>query len=72
MKVKVQLEQDEDGVWVATVPNLPGCISQGSTKTEARRNIREAIELHISALARDGIIVPKGSRLVELEVSVKS
>ena len=33
----------EDGGWVAEVPSLPGCVSQGETKKEALRNIRSAI-----------------------------
>jgi predicted RNase H-like HicB family nuclease len=41
---KVILYPGEDGYWVAECLSLPGCISQGKTKTEARANIREAIE----------------------------
>jgi predicted RNase H-like HicB family nuclease len=41
---KVILYPGEDGYWVAECLNLPGCISQGKTKAEARANIREAIE----------------------------
>ena len=47
------LEQDETGVWCATVPALPGCVSQGATKAEAQRKLREAIELHLEALGED-------------------
>jgi predicted RNase H-like HicB family nuclease len=43
-----------------TVPSLPGCISQEKTEEEAKKNIAEAIELHLSALARDGL--PIGHR----------
>jgi len=45
MEFLVVLEEDEDGVIVADVPQLPGCHTQGRTKEEAMRNIREAIEL---------------------------
>lgn len=55
MEFKITLEQDEDGWYIVTVPALPGCISQGKTEEEAKKNIAEAIELHLSALARDGI-----------------
>jgi predicted RNase H-like HicB family nuclease len=41
---KVILYPGEDGYWVAECLSLPGCISQGKTKREARANIREAIE----------------------------
>jgi len=40
----VILYAGEDGYWVVECPSLPGCISQGKTKVEARANIREAIE----------------------------
>ena len=44
MKLHVHIEQDEAGYFVAEVPALPGCLSQGKTKEEAIRNIQEAIE----------------------------
>ena len=68
MNFKVVLEKDEDGVIVATVPSLPGCISQGKTEKEAIANIREAIDLHVSSLAREGVPlrVPKNSKTVEV------
>ncbi len=47
---KVILYPGEDGYWVAECPSLPGCISQGKTKAEARANIREAIEGYEAAL----------------------
>ena len=49
----------EDGYWVAECPSLPGCISQGKTKEEAMRNIKEAIEGYIAALQDDGLPVPE-------------
>lgn len=45
----IVLEKDEDGTWVVTVPELPGCITQGRTKAAARANAREAIALHLEA-----------------------
>ena len=44
MKFRVIIEQDEDGFFVAECPALPGCVSQGKTREEAQKNIREAIE----------------------------
>lgn len=44
MKLRVRIEQDEAGYFVAEVPALPGCLSQGGTKEEAINNIQEAIE----------------------------
>lgn len=49
----------EDGYWVAEVPSLPGCISQGKTREEAVANIKEAIQAYINALREDGIAVPE-------------
>lgn len=49
----------EDGYWVAECPSLPGCISQGKTKEEATRNIKEAIEGYIAALQDDSLPVPE-------------
>ncbi len=47
MKVKVILEQGEDGYFVAHCPALRSCWSQGKTREEALRNIREAVELYL-------------------------
>ena len=44
MKLHVVLEQDEAGYYVAEVPTLPGCLSQGKTREEALANVKEAIE----------------------------
>ena len=44
MRLHVIIEKDEAGYYVAEVPALPGCLSQGKTKQEALKNIKEAIE----------------------------
>jgi len=44
VKLRVIVEQDEAGYYVAAVPALPGCLSQGKTQEEAIANIKEAIE----------------------------
>ena len=49
----------EDGFWVAECPTLPGCVSQGETREEAIRNIREAIDAYVAALEEDGLPVPE-------------
>ena len=49
----------EDDYWVAEVPSLPGCISQGETREEAITNIKEVIHAYISALAEDGLTIPE-------------
>jgi predicted RNase H-like HicB family nuclease len=69
MKYRVLIEQDEDGVFVAEVPSLPGCISQGDTRAEALANIREAIGVYLESLEAHGEPVPPPitEELVEVE-----
>ena len=55
---QVLIYPGEDGFWVAECPSLPGCISQGETREEAIRNVREAIDLYIDALQADNLPVP--------------
>lgn len=45
--------------WSAYVPDLPGCIATGKTRTETERTIREAIEFHIEGLRLHGDPVPE-------------
>lgn len=52
MKLRITLEQDEDGVFVAECPNLPGCISQGQTRAEAAFNIKDAIQGYVESLKK--------------------
>ena len=47
MKLTVILELQEEGGYTVYVPSLPGCISQGETREEALKNIKEAIELYL-------------------------
>ena len=53
MKLRVILEQSDEGGFTAFVPALPGCISEGDTKEEAIKNIREAIELYLEPVDDD-------------------
>jgi predicted RNase H-like HicB family nuclease len=69
MKYRVKVEQDEDGVYVATCPTLPGCVSQGITRDEALVNIREAIELYLESLRKHGDAVPPGIEEEIVEVA---
>lgn len=56
---QVMIYPGDDNYWVAEVPSLPGCISQGKTREEAVTNIREAINAYVNALEEDGISVPE-------------
>ena len=62
MKYRVLVEQDEDGIFVAEVPSLPGCISQGNTRKEATENIKEAIALYLESLRLTTRLYPHQSR----------
>ncbi|HEV8044450.1 MAG TPA: type II toxin-antitoxin system HicB family antitoxin [Rubrobacter sp.] len=64
------IEQDEDGMYVAEVPSLPGCISQGQTREEGIENIREAIAAYLESLEAhdDSIPPPITEELVEVHV----
>ena len=58
VRYRVIIEQDEDGVFVAEVPSLPGCISQGTTRTQAIDNIKEAIAGYLESLHAHGEPIP--------------
>lgn len=58
MRYRVFIEQDEDHVYVAEVPALPGCISQGNTRSDAINNIKEAITGYLESLQAHGEPVP--------------
>jgi len=70
VKYRVFLEQDEDGVYVAEVPALPGCISQGTTREEALANIKEAIAGYLESLEAHNEPVPPpiSEEVVEVEL----
>ena len=58
MKFRVIILQDEDGVFIAQCPALPGCVSQGQTRKEAEANIREAIQGYIESLRKHDEPIP--------------
>jgi predicted RNase H-like HicB family nuclease len=55
MKFMATLGRDEDGVWVAECPAIPGCVSQGQTREEALTNVKEAIALCLEVRAELGM-----------------
>jgi predicted RNase H-like HicB family nuclease len=59
MRYTVILEKEPDGGYVAMVPVLPGCVSQGDSREEALRNIQEAAELYIEDCTAGGDPVPQ-------------
>lgn len=53
MKLKIVLEESDEGRYTVYAPSLPGCISEGDTEEEAIENIREAIELYLESIDDD-------------------
>ena len=64
MKFLVTIAQDEDRVWVAECPSIPGCISQGNTRNEAIANIREAIAACLETRADRGMPLTVETRAI--------
>ena len=58
MKYLIIIENSDTG-YSAYSPDLPGCVSTGSTTEETEINMREAIEFHIAGLRKEGYKVPK-------------
>ena len=73
MKYTVIIEKGQESGYVAYAPALKGCVSQGRTKVETLKNIKEAIEVYIEALIEDDLPIPKevGRDTVELEVAAR-
>ena len=69
MQYAVILEQESDGGYVANIPALPGCVSQGDTREEVMANILEAAEVYIEDCIQAGDPVPTeaGKEYIELE-----
>ena len=68
MKFFITIFRDEDGVFIAECPSIPGCISQGKTEQEAESNIREAIKECLMVRAEKGMPLTVSTRQVEVNV----
>ena len=66
MKYLVQIYQDEDGVFIAECPCIPGCVSQGRTAAEAEANIADAIRECLAVQAELGMPLTVETRDVEV------
>ncbi len=55
MKFTITIYTDEDGVYIAECPSIPGCVSQGKTEEEAEKNVLEAIKECLEVRAELGI-----------------
>ncbi len=70
MKFIITIDRDEDGVWVADYPSIPGCVSQGESREEAEANVREAIVACLAVRAERGLPLTLETRSVEVPVAV--
>ena len=65
-EIVIEKEADGNG-YSAYSPSLPGCFSNGKTIEEARRNIRAAIQQHVTALREKAIAIPQKEQIVHVE-----
>jgi antitoxin HicB len=70
MRYRILIESDEDGIFVAECPTLPGCISQGKTRSEALENIKDAIHGYIESLKKHNEPVPPPIQEEIVEIAV--
>jgi predicted RNase H-like HicB family nuclease len=66
MKFLITMFQDEDGMFIAECPSIPGCVSQGSTAEEAEKNIQQAIKECLAVRAEKGMPLTVMTREVEV------
>ncbi len=55
---RVSIEQDEDGAFIASVPDLPGCVSDGKSRKEALKNVKDAITGYLASLKKHKEPIP--------------
>lgn len=66
MKFVITLDRDEDGVWIAECPSIPGCVSQGRTRDEATDNVMDAIRSCLVVRAEKGMPLTVETKEVEV------
>jgi predicted RNase H-like HicB family nuclease len=68
MKFLITISQDEDGMFVAECPSIPGCVSQGKTMREAEKNIQQAIKECLEVRAAKGMPLTVAVKQIEVRV----
>ncbi len=68
MKFTITISRDEDGMYVAECPSIPGCISQGKTEDEAQLNIQDAIRQSLEVRAELGMPLTIATKQIEVAV----
>lgn len=72
MEYTILIHKDEEGGFWAEVPALPGCFSQGKTVEATIANTKEAIELHIACMKKDGEEIPADNDFIICRVRVET
>lgn len=67
MRFVVTIDRDEDGVWVAECPSIPGCVSQGATKDEALASVQDAIKACLEVRSERGMPLTVETHQVEVD-----
>jgi predicted RNase H-like HicB family nuclease len=68
MEFAISIWRDEDGMYIAECPAIPGCVSQGKTEAEAELNVRDAIHECLAVRAEKGMPLTVETRMVEVAV----
>ena len=68
MKSNVTVDRDEDGMFIAECPAVPGCLSQGKTQKEAEANIQEALKACLEVRAAKGMPLTVTTRQIEVHI----
>lgn len=68
MKFLITMFQDEDGIFIAECPSIPGCVSQGKTEQEAEKNVQEAIKECLQVRAEKGMPLTVTTHQVEVRI----
>jgi len=70
IKLRILIEQDEDGMYISECPSLPGCISEGATRTEAIENIKDAIKGYLTSLKKHNEPIPSSIQEEIIEIAL--
>ena len=68
MKLQISVYQDEDGVYIAECPSIPGCVSQGVSEADAEANLADAIRQCLAVRAEKGLPLTVSTREIEVAV----
>lgn len=68
MKFTITIARDEDGMYIAECPAIPGCVSQGKTGEEAQANIQDAIRECLAVRSEKGMPLTVTTRQVDVVV----